>query len=59
LPSTNNETALGAKINFLGVFYAKNVDGIESDGLVGLSPLPPNSADGKLSGHLLISQLKV
>jgi hypothetical protein len=28
----------GAKVNFLAVYEAKNLSGIESDGLLGLSP---------------------
>ena len=55
LPSAQGQPSIGAKMNFLGIFKANDIEGIRSDGLIGLSPLPPSSKDSVLSKHLFIS----
>ena len=39
----NDEGTIGAKLNFLGVNQASNINSIFSDGLIGLAPKDPSS----------------
>ena len=47
-------------VNFLSVFYAKDLSTIESDGLLGLSPKSDYVSQGNTEPmHLLVNEMKV
>jgi len=46
-------------MNFLNVFYASELDSLESDGLLGMSPKPNRLGSSGQEMHLLVDQLKM
>ena len=52
----NNQKSAARDVNFLSVFHANQLDTIESDGLLGLSPKVIRQEKNM---HLLVDQLKV
>ena len=63
LPDYMKRSSTAENVNFLSVFFAKDLEGLQSDGLLGLSPMfPENSGQKRLttSGekeHLLVNEL--
>ena len=53
----NGDGILAHDVNFISVFESTDLFGIQSDGLLGLSPRKANSG-GNLTVHLLVDELK-